>query len=333
MSALIQVARSLRSLPGCTKLLLDINSDVGVGMANSLTRAGTSPPNVAVSGSGPAFQLDVKIASVAAGTALGQATYQLSINGGAFTAAAATTGTPIALGNGWFIAFGTGTFNTNQTWKGAIVTVTNDAASNFTEPVCQCFGPIYTANARGGLPGFHFDTGYVYPGAGSGGQIQSFSCTATTATVDAPYTAIWTALYTATAGATWSMGSNGVTDGSTFAFGAGGTTLNHVRRAGTTSLQTVHLWTFDSAWHVFAARYNGTQIEFWVDAAKVLSYTTIQSTGSGDMSNANMLRIGASYDDTTAPGDYQQFAMYQGLLTDYELAVATRAVQERYRFV
>jgi hypothetical protein len=337
VSALIQVARSLRSLPGCTNLLVDLNTDVDVEMMPSaLANRGGAPDIFFSMGSGPKFgQLDIKIASVAAGTGLGQATYQFALNGGAYSSAAATTGSPIAVGNGWTFWFPSATYSTAYSWRTGNSLVYNQAATNIVRPYATGSGMGYIVGAHAGLPALESDTSTVVSGYGFGGQLQDpYSCTPSTATVDAPYSAIWVCKITSTASCTWSMGAQNVSDGSTFAFGGNGPSVKHARRAGSTSLQTVTLWSaYDGNWHVYAARYNGTQIEFWVDAVKVCPYTTIASTGTKDMSNANMLRIGASYDDTPGPGQWQHFAMYQGLLTDYELAVATRAVQERYRFV
>ena len=330
---------SLRNLPGCDALLLEFYLDSGVTMQSVLLNPrGTATPQVSLIPGADMrpFQFDVRIASTAGGTALGQATYQTSFNGGPYSAALPTAAGPISMPNGWVFGFAGGggnVYNTDQTWQSCVVSVANHAASNVVEPAIgsPAFSTAGNANfiynARAGLPSLQFDA----LGAVTGSSIQSFVCSALTATPDAPYTAIWVTKYPAAGGGVWSMGGGG--DGSVLQYSANSTSLLYIRRSQATASQQIALWTKDTNWHVHASRYTGTQIEHWVDGVKTLSLTTLASTGTKDMSSASLFQIGKSYNFTPISGEYQGFALWKRFLTDYELAVCTRAVQQRLRFI
>lgn len=338
VAAIAAATRGLRSLPGKDALLLEIYADVGVTMQTAILNVhGTATvPQWSLSGSGVPFQLDARIASTAGGTALGQATYQISVNGGAYSTAAATAAGPTAIPGapGWFLNMSSGTYNVDQTWQACVVSVANYAATNVTEPqvgpplLLTAGNPNYIKNARAGTPGLQFDA----TGAVGGSVIQSGSCSVLTATPSHPYTAFYICRSAVgTNNVLWSMGGGG--DGSQLSFNttASGASFQGSRRSMATALQTQTLGTNDGGWHLHCASYSGASLDYYLDGSLLLG--GISTLNTADVSSATLFQWGKNYTFTPGSSDLQAFACYSRQLSQYERAVVTRTLQKRFRFV
>jgi hypothetical protein len=122
-----------------------------ITLGGTMRAAGTSPPVVTLTaGTGSLTYtngtglgcpgLNVRCASVAGGTARGQALFDWSddsgvtwdTNGGAHYTTAATFSIPTGAAAGNVINFATGTFNTDQTWDGTVATIRSTEGNSYT---------------------------------------------------------------------------------------------------------------------------------------------------------------------------------------------------------
>jgi len=144
------------------KLLL--RADKGIQYGPTLRTGGTTPPAWTISGTATRqVGLRGRIASVAGGTGLGQATYDWSEDNGTTYIPAnsglVTAAGPTALGTtGLSVSMAVGPYNINNTWD-ITVAQWNDqsGAGNNVAQVTASAQPLFILNGHNGRPALRFD--------------------------------------------------------------------------------------------------------------------------------------------------------------------------------
>lgn len=138
-------------------LVLWSRADLGITLGGTLRATGTSPPAWTISGTpttqvAPHFEID----SVAAGTALGQATYKWSMNNGTSYVATGvpTAAGPTALGStGLSVSMAAGPYNADNKWDATVSAWADQSgnANHWTQSTATR-QPVFSLAGYGGRP-------------------------------------------------------------------------------------------------------------------------------------------------------------------------------------